>query len=135
MAADPELEPFLLHSGGWFGPNRFIMLMDMPDFNDWCNMCLVSERDDGEEGEWFVKGDMESVQSQFTDFEPRVQKLLAMADPDSCYLWSLSDLPILKTWRSENSRVVFIGDAAHAVLPYAGTVSSQYITQLSMLTR
>lgn len=122
LAADPELEFLLGHSGGWFGPHRFIMAMDMPDYNDYSNFCFCSEKGNGKEGEWFIKGDIRSVRAQFSDFEPRIQKILALADPEACYLWSLSDIPTLETWRSKSGKAILIGDAAHAVLPYAGMV-------------
>lgn len=131
LSADPELEFFLGQAGGWCGPGRCIVIMDMPDYDDSFNMCFCNEVGNGEEGEWFIKGDIRSVQAQFFDFESRVQKLLRLADPDACYQWRLSDIPALETWQSKTSRIVLIGDAAHAILPFAGMVRDfQMVIQL-----
>jgi 2-polyprenyl-6-methoxyphenol hydroxylase-like FAD-dependent oxidoreductase len=36
----------------------------------------------------------------------------------SCLKWNLADLQVLDTWRSKSGKVVLLGDAAHACLPF-----------------
>ena len=94
----------------------------MPDHNNKYNVCLVSEEQAGHEGEWYEFGDLEKVRLKFASFEHTVRKLLNMAKPEDCYIWRLSEMPPLKNWASEGGKVVAIGDAVHAMLPYTGMV-------------
>ena len=95
--------------------------MDMPDFENSCNFCFSSQSKKGTEGEWDTMCDVEEVKAEFADFDPRLHKVLSLVD-GACYLWKLSDIPVLKTWQSANKRVVLLGDAAHAMLPFAAMV-------------
>lgn len=38
---------------------------------------------------------------------------------DHCLVWKLVELPALPSWVSKNGNVVVMGDAAHAMLPFA----------------
>jgi salicylate hydroxylase len=38
-----------------------------------------------------------------------------------CLKWNLADLPLLDTWRSKSGKVILIGDASHATLPFVIT--------------
>ena len=58
----------------------------------------------------------EEVRSLYKDFEPRVQRLLQLADPDGFRYWPMGDLDELPTWHK--NRTVIIGDAAHPVVPF-----------------
>ena len=123
VASDSDTVQALHENALWFGPNRLIVQLLMPDHRDVVNLTLVSENDEGTEGGWFAKGDLETIKERFSDFAPLITKLLDMANPDETYVWRLSELPELETWSSKNGRVVLMGDAAHAMLPYAEAVS------------
>jgi len=69
-------------------------------------------------GDWNEPADVEGLRNQFTDWEPVVQQLLSHVT--SCVKWRLAYLPPLEKWVSESGRVVILGDAAHAMLPYMG---------------
>ena len=122
LAADPDLKVFLNRSGFWPGPYSAVNQMDMPDFRDSCNFCFTIEKDGGNPGEWYKQCDVDQVRRQYAAFEPRIHKILDLAS-EAPYIWKLSDIPALETWRSSGSRVVLLGDAAHAMLPYAAMVS------------
>jgi hypothetical protein len=94
----------------------------MPDYGDKYNIFLVSEEQAGKEGEWYELGDLEKVRSKFSDFEPDVRTLLDMAKPEDCYIWRLSEMPPHEDWVSESGKIVIVGDAAHAMLPYTNMV-------------
>ena len=131
LSRDPDLAILLNAASSWLGPGRLIVAIDMPDHGDVCNFILASEHEEGTQGEWYTKGDLSTVKSRFADFEPRVGKFLDLAGPEECYIWRFSSLPTLETWRSSNSRVVLLGDAAHAALPNSGMVSGLPILHVS----
>lgn len=106
----------------WVGPAQVIVASNMPDHRDMYNMCFVTEEEAGCQGEWHVLGDLEHLKAKFRHFDSKVQKLLELADPKECYIWRLSQMPALPTWKSANGRLVLVGDSAHAMLPYAGLV-------------
>ncbi|OAA76431.1 Salicylate hydroxylase [Akanthomyces lecanii RCEF 1005] len=62
--------------------------------------------------------DVDQVRRQYAAFGPRIHKILDLAS-EAPYIWKLSDIPALEIWQSSGSRVVLLGDAAHAMLPYA----------------
>jgi hypothetical protein len=99
---------------------------NMPDFGDRYNICLVSGEQAGTIGEWHTIGGLEKVKDEFSGFSPDVRKLLKLAKAEDCYIWRLSEMPQLERWVTESGKVVIIGDAAHAMLPYAGMVSSSF---------
>lgn len=118
LKADRDLEFLLNRSGFWVGPKQSVVALDLPSA---CNLVFCNERDDGEEGIWDKPCDVEMVKNIFPKAESRLHKALDLA-AGACYIWKLSDIPELSTWSSENGKIVLIGDAAHAMLPFAAQV-------------
>ncbi|KAM3559474.1 hypothetical protein ARSEF4850_004106 [Beauveria asiatica] len=110
-----DLQFFLNTSGFWMGPKQTVVGMDL---RSTCNLVFCTETDDGEEGVWDKPHDVEDVKKQFSNAEPRLHKLMSLAS-GACFIWKFSDLAELDTWTSRNGRVVLLGDAAHAMLPFA----------------
>jgi salicylate hydroxylase len=69
-------------------------------------------------GKWNEPADVEELRNQYSDWAPVVQQLLSHVT--SCVKWKLASLPPLEKWVNESGRVVILGDAAHAMLPYLG---------------
>jgi salicylate hydroxylase len=122
LKEDPELSHLLEEANFWLGPSRLVVGLNMPDMGDRYNVLLVSEEPAGKEGEWYELGDLKKVNEKFDDWDPAVRKLLELGKPDDCYIWRLSEMPPLERWMSDNGKVVMVGDAVHAMLPYAGMV-------------
>jgi salicylate hydroxylase len=66
------------------------------------------------------QGEVDEMRAQYSNYHPTVKRILQHVD--SCLKWQLSELPSLKSWSSANGRVVIIGDAAHAMLPFLAQV-------------
>jgi salicylate hydroxylase len=119
LSVDPTLSRLLTESNFWLGPSQIVAAVNMPDLGDKMNICLISEEGEGKEGEWYTLGDLGKVKKKFAHFAPVVRKMLELAKPEDCYIWRLSEMPPLERWVSESGKVVIVGDAGHAMLPYA----------------
>ncbi|KAF9633024.1 hypothetical protein BFW01_g3887 [Lasiodiplodia theobromae] len=75
----------------------------------------------------------EQIKELFHDFEPTVTKLLSHAPTQEGYLWRISELPPLPTWTSKSGRVLLLGDAAHAMVPFAAQGASQCVEDAGAL--
>jgi salicylate hydroxylase len=65
------------------------------------------------------KQNIEQFKGYFKDFAPAIQKLLSyMKD---AYVWRMMET-ITPSWVSKSGKVVLVGDAAHAALPWVGQV-------------
>jgi salicylate hydroxylase len=65
------------------------------------------------------KQNIEQFKGYFKDFAPAIQKLLSYVK--EAYVWRLIET-MPPSWVSKSGRVVLIGDAAHAALPWVGQV-------------
>jgi hypothetical protein len=63
--------------------------------------------------------DIEELRHYFRDFDPPVQKLISYVK--EAYAWNIKEI-ITPSWLGRSGRVVLIGDAAHASLPWSGQV-------------
>jgi salicylate hydroxylase len=123
LHADPTLSSLLLETNFWLGPAKIVCGLNMPDHGDMYNLCLISEEEEGKEGQWYTLGDLEKVKKNYESFDKRIIQILDKAKPEDCHVWRLAETPPLERWCSEEGKVVIVGDAPHAMLPYTGMVS------------
>jgi salicylate hydroxylase len=76
--------------------------------------------------------DMAYLRQRFADFSPTLSALLSTVE--DTHRWRIAFLPPLENWRSPSGRVVLIGDAAHAMGPYAGQGAGQGIEDAAVLS-
>lgn len=76
--------------------------------------------------------DMEYLRQRFADFSPTLSALLSTVE--DTHRWRIAFLPPLDSWRSPSGRIVLIGDAAHAMGPYAGQGAGQGIEDAAVLS-
>ena len=62
------------------------------------------------------KAPLSLVKSIYSDFEPHVQRLFDLADPNGFRIWKLVDTEDLPSWNSNCTAL--LGDAAHPVEPF-----------------
>jgi salicylate hydroxylase len=65
------------------------------------------------------KQNMKLFKEHFKDFVPAIQKVLSYVK--EAYVWRIIETTP-PSWVSKSGRVVLIGDAAHAILPFVGQV-------------
>jgi salicylate hydroxylase len=133
LAKDPELVPFLVENNFWVGDSPIAAVLPIPDLDDMMNLNLIVETGGSEEGKWDAHADLKEVRAKFSHFERRIQKLLGLAEAQRSYIWRFSNLPPLEKWSTDDVKMAIIGDAAHAMVPYAGQGASMCIEDWASL--
>ncbi|KAF8581960.1 FAD/NAD(P)-binding domain-containing protein [Ramaria rubella] len=116
LEKDPDLRSFveLPEMTAWMAPGRHLMAYCIRRRQEF-NMVLLHP-DDGSVESWTAAGSADKMRKDFADFEPRVQKLLALVP--STLKWKLMDRAPLEKWIHPDGRVALLGDACHPMLPY-----------------
>ena len=99
----------------WLGPAAHVVCYGLKGvFN-----IVISQPDDDkdEKGLNFdvQRGDLDELRQSFQTWEPRLQKLLELAD--SMLRWSLPSSRQIESWVHPLGRFALLGDAAHSTFP------------------
>ncbi|KAM5344312.1 hypothetical protein ACJ41O_012849 [Fusarium nematophilum] len=108
LSTDPNFEQFL-------GPDHHIIGYNMQKENTF-NLLMVIPDDRKMKG-FKAPANASEVRNAYKGWSPMVQKLLSFI-PDEVEKWRLTDLLPISNWVHPSGRMVIIGDAAHATLPY-----------------
>ncbi|KAL1966637.1 hypothetical protein VTN77DRAFT_4048 [Rasamsonia byssochlamydoides] len=116
MTADDEVKHLMtdVNANCWIGPDRHIMAY--PIRQGAMYNLVLSHPGKAAVGRWNEPGNLEEMKAHYAQFDPVIRKVLSKVS--GCLKWKLADLPPLPTWVSRSGKVVLIGDAAHAMLPY-----------------
>ena len=91
----------------------------------------ASDTDASSDGDsWSRQASKDTMKKVFATFEPRVQALMDLAEPESLKAWSLLDMEMLPTFI--HGHVVLLGDAAHPFLPRKLNLIHPARTQLTV---
>lgn len=112
-----------INANCWIGHQRHIMAY--PIRNGAMYNLVMSHPGKASVGKWNEPGDLNEMKQHYADFDPIIRKVLA--NVTSCLKWKLADLPPISRWVSPSGRVVLIGDAAHAMVPYLAQGASTSI--------
>lgn len=126
MLADPEISHLLtdINANCWIGHQRHVMAYPIRQ-GAMYNLVLSHPAGNAEPGMWNEPGDIDEMNEHYKDFDPVIKKVLSKVK--SCLNWKVADLPSLPTWVSESGKVVLIGDAAHAMVPFLAQGAAQAI--------
>lgn len=116
MLSDPKIAHLMsdINSNCWIGHQRHIMAYPIRH-GEMYNL-VMSHPGKAAVGKWNEPGNIEEMRSHYDHFDPTIKRVVSKVT--SCLKWKLADLPPLPRWVSESGRVVVMGDAAHAMVPY-----------------
>ncbi len=126
LASDPRLRLLLnpLAFQITFGPGRFTLTRGLTNGRYAMMFVVANYGPPGPvDGSWNVPGDVGELRELFQDFNAPTRAYLEHVK--STEIWQMAYGAPLDSWRSPGGRVVLIGDAAHAMLPY----NAQGLTQ------
>ncbi|TLD23150.1 hypothetical protein PspLS_07108 [Pyricularia sp. CBS 133598] len=98
----------------WIGENRHVMSYTISAGKSF-NMVL-SHVDHSDPSTWKPEAAVGDVNREFAGWDPRLTKIISLIT--SCNKWPLRSGKKLRSWVSASSRLVILGDAAHAMVPY-----------------
>lgn len=75
------------------------------------------DKDVKHDSQYSQKASTEQLQFVFKGFDPQIQALIQMADPEHLRYWPLMDMAEVPSYVSGN--IALLGDAAHPFLPFA----------------
>ncbi|PVH76516.1 FAD dependent oxidoreductase domain-containing protein [Cadophora sp. DSE1049] len=132
MLSNPALSHLVLQPSStvWFGPSRHIVAYTIRGtelFNVVC--CGPGTADTGA---WNEAADLDELKKEYAEYDDTVKALLEAAS--ECHKWRISEVPDLPSWRNGNGRLVLLGDAAHAMMPYMAQGATQAIEDAAILT-
>ena len=116
ISSDPELS-WLLEKPSlniWIGEDRHVMTYTIAAGESF-NMVL-SHVDRSDPSTWKPENAVKDMQAEFEDWDPRLTKIIGMID--KTVKWPLLSGKPLPNWLSPSKKVLIMGDAAHAMVPY-----------------
>lgn len=125
MLSDPVIAHLMhdINSNCWIGYRRHVMAY--PIRNGEMYNIVMSHPGSASVGVWNEPGNPEEMRNHYRNFDPVVRQLLTHVK--QVLKWVLADMPMLPRWVSQSGKVVLIGDAAHAMLPYLAQGAAQAI--------
>jgi len=134
MMQDPELRELIEnpHLTSWFAPGRHLVAYPIRK-GELYNIVLLhpDSESSGSVESWGAEGNVEEMKRVFADYEPRVQKILALVQ--STLRFRLMDRKPLKKWTHDSGRVTLLGDACHPMLPYRAQGAAMSIEDAAVL--
>jgi salicylate hydroxylase len=124
MESDPLTAHLMtdINANAWIGPDHHIMAYPI---GRGAMYNLVMSHPDGsaEAGTWNSSGVLQEMRDHYADFDSVIQRVLSKVT--SCLNWKIADLPPLPTWVSKSGKVVLLGDACHAMVPFLAQGAAQ----------
>ncbi|KAH6642750.1 salicylate hydroxylase [Boeremia exigua] len=132
LRRDPELASLVTTPGfeQWLGPDHHIIGYNMQKEATY-NLLMVIPDDNTMVG-YKAPASASEVRTAFAGWNPVCTKLLTLVPPD-LERWRLIDLKPVSKWLHPSSRLLLIGDAVHATLPYLAQGAAMAIEDASAL--
>ena len=99
----------------WFGPESHAVCYQLSK-GDLFNVVITLPEAEGAAMIGPRQADVEALRSACRSWDSRICKLLQLAD--SALKWTLLKTEALESWTNPAGKLIILGDAAHATLPY-----------------
>ena len=121
MENNPKLSWLLTNNQAMFftSPGRYVLSWPLPPNRPYDVVTCILRESHVPPGHWGIRADPSEMAKHFDQFSPEIRELLA--NVDDCMQWALGELPPMQTFRSDNGRVMLLGDAAHAQIPHSAS--------------
>ena len=131
MQVDPRLAPLIEQPSNtvWMGPHHHAVAYTIRNA-ELLNVVLCG-KGEAPIGIYNQPRDLNEVLGEYSDFEETVQAIIEAAD--KAHVWTISEVPPLPRWSSEDGRLVLLGDSAHAMMPYTAQGAAQCIEDAAVL--
>ncbi|KAF7554461.1 hypothetical protein G7Z17_g2931 [Cylindrodendrum hubeiense] len=123
LSQDPNFEQFL-------GPDHHIIGYNMQKEKTF-NLLMVIPDDRKMKG-YKAPANASEVRNAYKGWSPMIQKLLSFL-PEEVEKWRLTDLPAMTNWVHPSNKMLLIGDAVHATLPYLAQGAAMAIEDAAFL--
>ncbi|MEY3017998.1 MAG: hypothetical protein RL336_1133 [Pseudomonadota bacterium] len=115
------------------GPGRHMVLYYVRG-GRWLNVVGVVENDQPSDlDSWSAKAPWLALQRDFQGWHSMVERVVNAVDKEQCYRWDLYRRSPMQTWH--DGRVVLLGDAAHATLPFIAQGAALALEDAVVLAR
>lgn len=104
----------------WMGPGRHFVHYFVSG-GRLVNFVAVVEQDSWTRESWTDRGKVEDALAAFDGWHPQVRGILESVD--ATFIWALFDRAPLERW--SDGRIVLLGDACHAMLPFMAQGAAQ----------
>jgi salicylate hydroxylase len=98
----------------WMGPDAHAVCYFLQS-GSLCNIVLIRP-DNLPDSVNIARADLQEMRDHFHDWDPRLKTILELVQETS--KWKLRNSREMQTWSHPSGRLVLLGDACHATLPY-----------------
>ncbi|MDA0790743.1 MAG: FAD-dependent monooxygenase [Proteobacteria bacterium] len=115
----------------WWGPGAHVVHYPVRGGELVNLVCVVEEHNRANES-WHEYGRPSELLARLAGWHEDILVLVKAIDDEACFKWGLFDRPPLQAWH--RGRVVLLGDACHATLPFLAQGAAMAIEDAAVLT-
>ena len=114
----------------WWGPQKHLVTYPV-ESGATLNCVAVIENKSWASESWHEPGEHRELVQEFSDWTSEVREIIEAIPPSNLFKWGLFQRTNLKNWRA--GRVVLLGDACHAPLPFMAQGAAMAIEDAACL--
>ncbi|CZR69021.1 related to salicylate hydroxylase [Phialocephala subalpina] len=134
LFTSPLLSPLVTKPSAtvWFGPQHHIVAYTIRGTSLYNLVFLGPDPSNSSKvGAWNGPASLVELKREYEGWEDSVKEILNKAN--TVHKWRIGEVEDLESWRSEGGKVVLLGDAAHAMMPYTAQGATSSIEDAAVL--